>query len=65
MPACKARVEYWVPKGYSYKMLDYPCGATGIDGYPVQCPKCEAENAHRNWRQEAADAGEAWGEDDY
>lgn len=38
---CENRVEYYVPKGYDYKALDYKCGSTGIDGQPVMCKICQ------------------------
>lgn len=37
---CDNKVDYYVPKGYDYKKLVYPCGATGIDGRAVLCDQC-------------------------
>jgi hypothetical protein len=63
-PNCLKRVDYYVPKGHHYKKLDYPCGATGIDGNPVLCEPCAKATAGRNWRQEAEAMGERWDEED-
>jgi hypothetical protein len=41
---CNKRVEYWVPKGYDYKMLDYKCGSTGIHGEMVLCDSQDCDN---------------------
>ena len=38
---CDNRVDYYVPKGYDYKKLDYKCGSTGIHGEAVMCESCE------------------------
>jgi len=38
---CNNRVEYTIPKGYSYATLDYKCGSTGTDGEAVLCRECE------------------------
>lgn len=65
MAGCGTPVEVWVPKGWHGKLVTLKCGNTLPTGYPAQCPSCEEANKDRDWRQEAMDAGEAWGEDDY
>jgi hypothetical protein len=62
---CGKPIQVFVPKGYMYKEITVKCGNTSPSGYPWQCDKCAEENKHRNWRQEALEAGEAWDEDDY
>lgn len=47
MASCKNRVDYYVPKGYDYKKLDYKCGTTGIDGEAVMCRECLDKIASR------------------
>ena len=64
MAGCGKSIEYTIPKGYSYKTIEYKCGNTGIDGYPVFCDKCEELNKGIDWRQHAIDNGENF-DDDY
>lgn len=42
---CDNRVEYPVLKPNGYKILDYKCGSTGVDGEAVLCSECEAKIA--------------------
>lgn len=62
---CGAKIQEFVPRGYSYKEITVRCGSTSPDGSPWQCEKCARLNAGRDWRREAIEAGETWGEDDY
>lgn len=64
-PGCGKMIDVVIPTKYSAKILQMPCGSTGIYGAPNLCEPCERRNAGRNWRQEAIEAGEAWDEDDY
>lgn len=65
MSFCGKKMEVDVPRGYSYRTITVRCGNTSPHGDPWQCEKCEKINAGRDWRREAAEAGEAWGPDDY
>ena len=65
MCGCGKPISVCVQKGWSYKEITVKCGSTSPSGYPDLCPKCERLNAGRDWRREAAEAGEAWGEEDY
>ena len=62
---CGKEIEACVPTQFSYKTIMVKCGSTSPSGEPWQCDDCEVKNAGRNWRQEAIEAGETWGEDDY
>lgn len=64
MAGCGCPVDYYIPKGFSYKKLEYKCGNTGIDGFPVLCNSCEAKHARTNWYEEALLDGERI-DDDY
>lgn len=63
MCGCGKPVDYNVPTKYSYKVLKYKCGNTGIAGYPVLCDKCAEENKGRDFRAEAIEAGENFDSD--
>ena len=65
MAGCGENVEVYLPKGWDYKRYVYKCGNTLPSGYPALCDPCTKIHADTDWRREAADAGEAWGEDDY
>ena len=58
------KVTVFVPRGYGYKEVEYRCGNTGIDGFPVLCDKCAKKHEQTNWREEAALDGENI-DDDY
>jgi hypothetical protein len=65
MAGCNKKIEQWVPRGYSGKMVPAKCGQTGIYGYPIFCDSCVSKYEDRDWRQEALENGEAWDEEDY
>ena len=62
---CGKEIEVTVPTRYSCKLIKVKCGSTSPDGTPWQCEDCEEKNYGRDWRREAVEAGETWGEDDY
>ena len=61
---CGKPMQVDVPTKYSYKTITVKCGSTSPDGSPWLCEKCEKIHGHRNWRQEAMEAGENF-DDDY
>lgn len=63
--SCGKKMSVWVPRGYSYKEITVKCGNTSPQGTPYLCDKCEKAHAGRDWRKEAIEAGETWGEEDY
>jgi O-acetyl-ADP-ribose deacetylase (regulator of RNase III) len=65
MAGCGTKIPVSIPTKYSAKVIDMPCGSTGIYGYPNLCDKCEKLNAGRDWRREAIEDGENWDETDY
>jgi len=56
-------MQVYVPKGYDYREITVRCGNTSPSGYPWQCDECAKRNAGRDWKREAAEAGEQWDED--
>jgi O-acetyl-ADP-ribose deacetylase (regulator of RNase III) len=64
-PGCGKKIDITIPTKYSAKILQMPCGSTGIYGYPNLCEECEKKNEGRDWRREAREAGEYWDEDEY
>lgn len=62
---CGEEMQVFVPHGFDYKEITVRCGSTSPDGAPWLCRKCEVEHKGRDWYQEAIEAGETWGEDDY
>jgi hypothetical protein len=65
MAGCGTRIDQVVPTQYSAKTVPAKCGQTGIYGYPIFCKACEPLYRDRDWKQEAAECGEAWDESDY
>ncbi|OEU68480.1 MAG: hypothetical protein BBJ57_07320 [Desulfobacterales bacterium PC51MH44] len=65
MPGCNTQIEVSVPTKYHYKEIKSRCGATSPYGDPWLCDKCAKINEGRDWRREAEEAGECWGEDGY
>ncbi len=62
---CGAEMKVNVQCGWSYREITVKCGNTSPTGFPYQCYRCGELNAGRQWRREAAEAGETWGEEDY
>jgi len=62
---CGKEMEVSIPTRYSCKTIIVKCGDTSPSGEPWQCEECAEKNAGRDWRREAIEAGETWGEDDY
>ena len=62
---CGKKMVVSVQRGWSYKEITVRCGNTSPSGYPWLCSTCEKIHAGRDWRREAAEAGEAWGPEDY
>jgi len=44
---CENKVEQWVSRGFHGKMIELPCGSTGIHGEELRCNTCEAKG--RPW----------------
>jgi len=42
---CTNKVTQYIPKGYSYKEIQSPCGSTGIDGDRLLCDPCQNNRA--------------------
>jgi hypothetical protein len=57
MAICKNKVEVTVPRGWDYKVVEYPCSSTGPQGEMILCPQCEPQ---RKNRQADADHDNAW-----
>lgn len=57
---CNKPMTTMVPSGWDYKEITVHCGNTSPTGNPFLCPACERAEGHRNWRQEAEEAGERW-----
>ncbi|MEN6490377.1 MAG: hypothetical protein ABFC85_00120 [Rectinema sp.] len=63
MAGCGVKIPVTVPTKYSAKVLEMPCGSTGIYGYPNLCDKCAEIHKDRDWRRESIEAGENFDED--
>ena len=59
---CGKEIQVYVPRGYGYREITVRCSPSGE---PWLCDKCAELHAGRNWRREAIEAGETWGEEDY
>ena len=62
---CGKKLTKYVERGFRYIEIKVRCGNTSPSGYPYLCAGCEEEHSGVNWRQEAMEHGEAWGEEDY
>ena len=62
---CGKEIQVYVPRGYGYREITTRCGATSPSGEPWLCDECAKLHAGRDWRREAIEAGETWGEEDY
>ena len=45
---CDNMVDYYVPKGYDYKLVQTKCGITDVHGGRALCDKCEADPRTRD-----------------
>ena len=64
MAGCGTKIPVSIPTKYSAKVIDMPCGSTGIYGYPNLCDKCQKVYANVDWRKEAMLDGENF-DDEY
>ena len=56
---CKNTIKKYIPRGYDFREIEYPCGSTGIDGEAIWCNECEGSDRVR--RIEAnSKADNAW-----
>jgi hypothetical protein len=62
---CGKTFPTYIPRGYDYREITVTCGSTSPDGSPWLCDRCEREHVGRDWRREAIEAGETWGDEDY
>lgn len=65
MAGCRKEMQVWVPRGWDYREITVRCGETSPHGDPWLCDECAERYAGRDWRREAIEAGETWGEEDY
>jgi hypothetical protein len=61
--SCGKPITVSIPRGYSYREVQYKCGNTGIDGYPVLCDECEKSFDRDEYRVSCAENGENIDED--
>ena len=61
--SCGKPVTVFVPRGFTYREVQYKCGQTGIDGYPVLCDDCAKEFNAQEYREDCAANGENIDED--
>ena len=54
---CDNKIELPVPTRFDYRMIEYRCGSTYIDGSMILCPACEPQREHR---EGLAAADNAW-----
>ena len=60
---CQNKVPQYIPRGYSYKEVWSPCGATGIHGEWLICEECESNPnivAERERIEANCEADNAW-----
>ena len=54
---CDNKIEIPVPTRFDYRMIEYRCGSTYVDGSMILCADCESQREHR---EGLADADNAW-----
>jgi len=62
---CGTEIEEYIQRGHRTIEITVKCGSTSPDGSPWLCHKCERKHEGRDWRGEAIEAGETWGDEDY
>lgn len=62
---CGKKFETYVPRGWDYKEITVVCGTTSPSGDPWQCERCEEKFARVDYRRDAIESGEVYGEEDY
>ena len=60
---CGKTMTAYVPSGYDYKEIEVKCGNTQMSGDPYLCDECKVKLAHVDWRAQAAECGESYGDD--